>query len=96
MPFFYTMGYLDLRLASLAVPLGLGEKRRVTLKDMTYAYIHQYLEHLNDYSKYDIKALPECGQYALDARKLLVLRVVCKPSDNRLRAYAECSNLLGG
>ena len=69
-------------------PLGFGIKRVHRLIDMSRAYVEASKVYGSDYDEYPVMDFSGCGQYALDAWWLFVLKKTCRPDDRLLKKYA--------
>jgi endonuclease III-like uncharacterized protein len=82
----------DLR--AILQPLGFMDQRARRLVTMSQQFSMKIREYQDSWEKYEVLWFTGCGQYALDAWSLFVLRRPCAPSDKRLRWYAEKNGLL--
>lgn len=80
-------------LEQLLRPLGMVHRRTEVLRRMTLEFVREHLKHGEDYEKYDVGSMYGCGQYAVDAWTLFVLKRPCHPNDARLVDYARREGL---
>ena len=84
---------LEIDLYAILRPLGFGMKRVYHLIDMSQAYVDAMSDFGSNYEEYPVTSFSGCGQYALDAWRLFVLKKACRPDDRLLRKYAEREGL---
>jgi len=75
-------------------PLGFGKRRADNMVRMSMDYVMERMKWGPRLERYDIARLQGCGQYAVDAWHLFVLKNPVSPQDRRLREYAESHGLI--
>jgi hypothetical protein len=74
-------------------PLGLKDRRTARLLAMTAQYVASAQLFGPEYHRYQIGGFAGCGQYAVDAWQLFILREPCHPTDKQLMRFAKREGL---
>jgi endonuclease III len=74
--------------------LGLGKNRMRYLVEMSRQFVRCRALFGDDYRLYRVREFTGCGQYAIDAWRLFVLKERCRPLDRHLIRYAVKEGLV--